>query len=160
MDAADPNPWNLFLLAHGRVTDRVDRDLVDSCGISLAEYEVLAHLRQTPGHSMRMNELADLVRLSPSGLTRRFDTLVRRGWVLREPCPDDRRGVNARLTSEGEVACTSAQHVHDSGVRRYLFDHLNPQQLECLVDALRDVAAANAPVDSRRAQVAQGAPGL
>ena len=65
-----------------------------------------------------MNELAERVRLSPSGLTRRFDTLVRRGWVTREPCDDDRRGINARLTPDGLAKHAAAAVVHDAGRRR------------------------------------------
>ncbi len=84
--------WAALLSAQGRVADRIDRDLNDEAEITLAEFEVLDHLAAVEGHTIRMNELADRVRLSPSGLTRRFDTLVRRGWVTRQPCDDDRRG--------------------------------------------------------------------
>ena len=40
--------------------------------MTLAEYEVLLHLSEASDHRLRMNELADLARLSPSGLTRTF----------------------------------------------------------------------------------------
>jgi DNA-binding MarR family transcriptional regulator len=135
--------WAALLLAHGRVTDRIDRDLNEECSMSLAEFEVLDHLAAAPGHTLRMNELADFVRLSPSGLTRRFDTLVRRGWVLREPCTDDRRGINARLTGSGHDAHRGASGVHEAGVRTYLLDHLDNLQRNCILDALGSVAKAN-----------------
>lgn len=147
--------WAALLTAHGRVTDRIDRDLGEACSMSLAEFEVLDHLSGAPGHALRMNELADLVRLSPSGLTRRFDTLVRRGWVLREPCSDDRRGINARLTGPGHDAHRGARGVHAAGVQRYLLDHLDDLQRRCLLDALGAVSEANTTAASRALDAAR-----
>lgn len=139
--------WDRFLSAHGRVLARIDTDLVESCDMSLAEFEVLHHLAASPGGRMRMNELADRARLSPSGLTRRFDTLVRRGWVSRERCDDDRRGVNAVLTDVGTEALESARPVHDRGVVEYFFDHLAPDDVECMAQVMGSIAEANAPHD-------------
>ena len=109
---------------------RLDADLIGECDMTLAEYEVLLHLADGPDDQrLRMNELADLARLSPSGLTRRFDALVRRGWVERERCDDDRRGVLARLTAGGRRAarrrparCTTA------ACASYFFDLLDPER--------------------------------
>jgi DNA-binding MarR family transcriptional regulator len=147
--------WGVLLSAHGRVTDRIDRDLNDECSMSLAEFEVLDHLVGAPGHALRMNELADLVRLSPSGLTRRFDTLVRRGWVVREPCSDDRRGINARLTGTGHDVHRGARGVHQRGVQHYLLDHLDDLQRRCLLDALGAVTEANAQGAAKTLEVAR-----
>ena len=96
--------------------------------MTLAEYEVLLHLSEAPDHRLRMNELADLARLSPSGLTRRFDALVRRDWVVRERCDDDRRGVLAALTAEGLKQLKAATPVHTRGEREYFFDALDAKQ--------------------------------
>lgn len=137
--------WERFLSAHGRVLARIDADLIASCDMSLAEFEVLHHLAEASDGRMRMNELADRARLSPSGLTRRFDTLVRRGWVERERCDADRRGVNAVLTDVGAEALRSARPVHDRGVTEYFFDHLGPSDVECMAKVMESIAEANAP---------------
>jgi DNA-binding MarR family transcriptional regulator len=97
---AERTAWQSMLMAHGRVIGRLDTDLIGESDMTLAEYEVLDNLADGD-QRLRMNELADRARLSPSGLTRRFDALVRRGWVVRERCDDDRRGVYARITPEG-----------------------------------------------------------
>jgi DNA-binding MarR family transcriptional regulator len=130
--AAEQAAWRNFLLANRRVLSRLDADLVGKCGMTLAEYEVLAHLAEAKDHRLRMNELAELARLSPSGLTRRFDSLVRRGWVTRERCDDDRRGVLAQLTPAGRSELRSARPVHDRGEREYFFDLLDPADVESL----------------------------
>ncbi len=137
--------WRLFLLAHGRVLARLDADLVRDCDMTLAEYEVLIHLSEAPGHRRRMNELADLARLSPSGLTRRFDALVRRGWVTRERCDDDRRGVLAQLTDVGLERVRLAEPIHATGAREALLDVLDATQVEQLAAMMEQVAERNDP---------------
>ena len=135
--------WPALLHAQGRIADRLDRDLIEQAEITLAEFEVLDRLAGSPGHTVRMNELAEQVRLSPSGLTRRFDTLVRRGWVTREPCDDDRRGINARITEAGLDKHGAAVGVHDSGVSAYMLDNLDDSEIECLTTVLNRLGEAN-----------------
>lgn len=137
---AEQSAWRNFLLANRRVLSRLDADLGQECQMTLAEYEVLAHLADAEDHRLRMNELAELARLSPSGLTRRFDALVRRGWVRRERCDDDRRGVLARLTDEGLERFRTARPVHDRGEREYFFDLLDPTDVESLAHMMGRLA--------------------
>jgi DNA-binding MarR family transcriptional regulator len=145
LNDAEQTAWRGFLLAHGRVLARLDADLTAECDMTLAEYEVLLHLSEAPDHRLRMNELADLARLSPSGLTRRFDALVRRDWVVRERCDDDRRGVLAALTPAGLAQLKSATPVHTRGEREYFFDALDAKSLDFLGDVMNRIAEINAP---------------
>ena len=140
---AELRAWRDFLLAHDRVLSRLDADLVSECDMTLAEFEVLAHLSEAPDRRLRMNELADLARLSPSGLTRRFDALARRGWVARERCDDDRRGVLAQLTDEGSDRLEQARPVHDRGERQYFFDVLEDGRVEDLARMMGQLVEAN-----------------
>ncbi|MCP4435043.1 MAG: winged helix-turn-helix transcriptional regulator [Actinomycetia bacterium] len=149
------NAWPALLDAQGRIADRLDRDLIDQADITLAEFEVLDHLAGSAEHTVRMNELAEHVRLSPSGLTRRFDTLVRRGWVTREPCDDDRRGINARLTTDGLAKHALAVGVHDAGVSTYMLDNLDEHEAECLTRVLGRLGELN--TIKRGARVTEGA---
>jgi len=144
MSAAQQTAWQSMLAAHGRVVARLDSDLVESCDMTLAEFEVLHHLAADgPEDRIRMNELADRARLSPSGLTRRFDALVRRGWVVRERCDDDRRGVFARITPDGLSKLEAARPVHDHGVSTYFFALLEPEDVACMDRVMSRVAEAN-----------------
>lgn len=140
---AEQAAWRNFLLANRRVLARLDADLVAQCDMTLAEYEVLAHLEAADDHRLRMNELAELARLSPSGLTRRFDALVRRGWVERERCDDDRRGVLARLSPQGLAQLEQARPVHDRGEREYFFNLLEPGDLDALGEIMGRLAQIN-----------------
>jgi DNA-binding MarR family transcriptional regulator len=69
---------------------------------------------------------------------------VRRGWVVRERCDDDRRGVYARITPEGAARLEAARPVHDAGVRSYFFELLEPEDVACMDRVMSSVAEANA----------------
>lgn len=140
--------WSNFLLAHDRVTARVNAELEDACGLSLAEYEVLLRLFEADRQQLRMSELADLARLSPSGLTRRFDLLANRGWVTRERCDDDRRGVTAALTKDGAKQVRAATPVHDRSWIEHLFDVLGEKTTKSLGTSMAKVVDASAAADA------------
>lgn len=146
--------WRSLQLAQARVRARLDADLVAGADMALGEYEVLELLHEAPRHRLRMNELAERARLSPSGLTRRFDALVRRGWVARERCDDDRRGVLARLEPAGSERFEQARRIHEAGERRYFTDLLSPEELEAITGAMARVAASNEPGTDHRAPAA------
>lgn len=147
--------WQALLAAHARITERLDRDLNREAEMGLAEFEVLDHLARSEDLTIRMNELAALVRLSPSGLTRRFDTLVRRGLVVREPCNDDRRGINARLTPEGLARHSAAAAVHSRGVERYVTANLGAHELDCVTEALIHLDTLNADIPDAEVREAE-----
>ena len=120
LEAPEDDAWRAFNAAHGRVIRELDHDLVATHHLSLAEYEVLMHLDEADDRRLRMNELAELCGLSPSGLTRRFDSMVRSELVRREKCDDDRRGVFAVLTENGHDRLAEAAPIYTQGVRRAL----------------------------------------
>ncbi|HKY13973.1 MAG TPA: MarR family transcriptional regulator [Microthrixaceae bacterium] len=134
--------WRAFVSAHGRMFRKLDHELVQVHDLRLAEYEVLEHLADTPDGHLRMNELAERCGLSPSGLTRRFDSMVREGLVERERCDDDRRGVYAVITQLGKDRLGQAEPVHTAGVRRMFVEPLGRGELPDLAHALDRVATA------------------
>ena len=116
--------WRALLCAEARLNDRLDRELRESHGLSMAEYGVLVHLSEGPPDGMRMSDLAERLLLSRSGLTRRVDSMVKAGLVARRSCPADGRGLMAQLTPAGRKVLDSAAPTHVAGVRRYLIDVL------------------------------------
>jgi DNA-binding MarR family transcriptional regulator len=73
-------------------------------GCGLAEHQALFRLANAPHHRLSMLRLADVLATSPSGATRLVERLVRRGWVVREQPPDNRRQTDAVLTDDGHRA--------------------------------------------------------
>src|SRR5262249_59000103 len=86
-------------------------------GLTLGDYEVLVLLSEAQDKQMRMCDLASRLGLSPSGLTRRLDGLVKLGYVTRMPSTADRRVMLAAVTDHGPVALPAALGGHLPSVR-------------------------------------------
>jgi DNA-binding MarR family transcriptional regulator len=72
------------------------------------------------------------LQLSPSGLTRRLDGMVKAGWVERASSEQDRRVMFARLTPSGRAKMEAAAPTHVESVRRHVLDPLGPDGVEQL----------------------------
>jgi DNA-binding MarR family transcriptional regulator len=140
LDELEMKAWRSLLSAHSRLISQLDADLQASQGMSVSDYGVLVNLSEAEGGRMRMSELAERLLLSPSGLTRRLDSLVKAGLVSRARCPSDRRGAYAVLTKAGWKRLEEVAPDHVDQVRRHFVDRLTRRQLQALVDALGKVA--------------------
>ncbi len=89
-------------------------------------YDVLVQLVEADGGRLRMQDLADRVVFSRSGLTRLVDRMVSEGLVTRERCDDDRRGTFASITAAGRARLRQASGVHLRGVAEHFARHLSP----------------------------------
>lgn len=128
--------WHAFIRAHARVVRLLESELESEQGLSLPAYEVLAHLSEAPERRLRMSDLAAVSVLTPSGLTRVVDRLVREGYVERQRCASDARVVYAAVTEAGVARVEQAYPTHLHGVRQHLVDRLSPAQLAAIRDAL------------------------
>ena len=153
LDTPNLDDWRTFLQAHALLSRRLDDELRAEHGMSLAEYDALVQLAHAPGHRLRMNQLADRVLLSRSGVTRLVDRLVADGLVTRTMCTTDARGAEAVITIAGVQRLRSATGTHLRGVARYFVGPLSSDELAALgrtlgtvVDRLRsDSASASEP---------------
>jgi len=134
--------WKSLVRAHANIVNAVDRELTTEHKLGLADYDVLSQLAQAPDRSLRMTELAKQVLLSPSGLTRRLDGLVKQGYVERRPCPSDGRGLLAYITDTGMEKLQTMQPTHTTGVREHFVDVVEQPQLEQLSTLLTSLADA------------------
>src|SRR5678815_3229180 len=87
--------WRSFLVAHAQIRRQLERELQAEQSLGLGEYEVLLLLARAPERQLRMSELADLLVLSRSGVTRLVDRLEADALVERASCDTDRRGRGA-----------------------------------------------------------------
>ena len=136
LDDDEMAAWLGLIGLHAELMAELEDDLVQGHGITAGDYGVLVNLAEAEGGGLRMCDLAARLHLSPSGLTRRLDGLVRQGLVAREPAHDDRRVILAVLTPDGRVRLEQAAPDHVAGVRRGLFDHLTPAQVRQLAGVL------------------------
>jgi len=124
--------WRGLLRVHSALVRELDAELRARHDLSLHEYEVLLVLAQAPDERMRMSDLAAAVLLSQSGLTRLVDRLADAGSVERTRCEDDRRGLNAELTSAGRARLEGARPSHLADVRASFLDRFDDRELRVL----------------------------
>jgi DNA-binding MarR family transcriptional regulator len=139
LDDDEMAAWRGLIGVHADVFAELEQDLVAAHGITGGDYAVLVALSEADGRRLRMCDLAEHLHLSPSGLTRRLDGLVRAGLVAREPSEEDRRVIMAVLTEEGAVRLAEAAPDHVAGVRRAFLDHLSRTQVANLAAAFAAV---------------------
>ena len=130
--------WRTYIETYGDLINALERDLVEH-GMTLGDYQVLVYLSEADGHAMRMCDLADMLQLSPSGLTRRLDGLVKAGMVVREGSTEDRRVMMAKLTDDGRAALERTAPHHAASVRRHIFDHLDDVQVDALASIFHSI---------------------
>ena len=123
--------WRAFLRGSRLLLDRLDADLFEEFGLTLADYEILVRLSEARG-GMRMTDLAEQALVSRSRLTYRVDRLVAEGLVDRRPCPSDRRGSLAVLTPAGRRRLERAAPVHVDGVLSHLIERCSPRDLAAI----------------------------
>ena len=116
--------WRSFIETHDDLMTAIEHDLAPF-GLTLGDYQVLVYLTEAEEEQMRMCDLADMLQLSPSGLTRRLDGLVKAGWVERRNSDVDRRVMLAGLTDAGRRQLAEAAPGHVHSVRARMIDVLD-----------------------------------
>jgi DNA-binding MarR family transcriptional regulator len=132
--------WRAWLAASLLLQDRLNRDLQEQHGLTMADYEILVRLSEAPDRRMRMSDLASTTLSSRSRLSHQIDRMVRAGLVEREACVADRRGAFAVLTDHGWETLVAAAPDHVESVRQHLIDPLTPQEFAGLGVACVKVA--------------------
>ncbi len=132
--------WRSYLLARAHIDEYLEETL-RSYGLSLAEYELLVRLSESPEHTIRMGELAASVGHSRSRLTHTIKRMEDHGYVRRVSCASDGRGVQAVMTDEGYELLKRAAPAHVDSVRRVFVDAMEPEDYEALGRAMQAVLA-------------------
>src|SRR3954447_25314997 len=124
--------WRGLLQMTSRLDARLNRDLQQSSGLSLADYDVLVLLTEAPDGRLRVFEIADDLQWEQSRLSHHLARMERRGLVAREECTTDRRGAFVVLTPAGRNAIEKAAPAHVVTVRQLVFDGLSEEQVATL----------------------------
>jgi len=124
--------WRGLLRMTSQLNARMNRQLQDDYGISLADYDALVVLSEAPAARRRVFELADALAWEQSRVSHQLARMQRRGLVAREQCPTDARGAFVVLTETGRAAIERAAPAHVETVRQLVFDGLSRDQLAAL----------------------------
>jgi DNA-binding MarR family transcriptional regulator len=132
LDQREQRAWRGYLRMHAELLRHLNRQLQRNTDLSVPDYEVLAHLSETPGGRLRAFELAGALRWEKSRLSHHVTRMERRGLVAREECPTTPRGADVALTDAGRASIEAAAPLHIEEVRRLFIDALTPDQLDAL----------------------------
>jgi DNA-binding MarR family transcriptional regulator len=124
--------WRGLLQMTTRLEAQLNRELQETSGLSLADYDVLVPLSEAPQGRLRVFELASDLGWERSRLSHHLTRMQRRGLIAREDCDADRRGAFVVLTDAGRSAIDQAAPAHVETVRRLVFQGLSGDQVRSL----------------------------
>lgn len=142
LSPGEQRAWRAYRAASLLLEDVIDRGLQREARMPHLYYSVLATLSETPGHRLRMTDLAEQLKITRSRLTYAVGRLEKDGSVRREGCAADGRGSTAVLTEAGFDLVRRTAPGHVETVRAAVFDHLTPEQVGQLEEICDGIARA------------------
>ncbi len=111
----------------------------DCCGVSSAQCHVLLEVEANPG--LGISELADLLGLEKSTLSRAVETLRQRDYLHREAEDGNRRKSSVSLTEQGRQKVEEIHRLCDLSYRA-LFAEIPGEKHSCVAEAVGVLAQA------------------
>lgn len=148
LDADQQQNWRAFIVGSTLLMDTLDRELRQAHNVSMAEYEILVRLSETPDRTLRMAQIAESMQHSRSRVTHTVSRMEKAGLLRREAASDDKRGVDAVMTEKGWKLLQEAAHTHVTGVRAHFVDVADQQDFAAMgrvMNAVSDQLLAENP---------------
>jgi DNA-binding MarR family transcriptional regulator len=151
----DPGKERIAAWMNLQQTNRVIQTVLEErlqavTSLSWSEFEVLWRLASATEHPLQMNEIAEQLLGSPSGITRMADRLERDGLIARETPKDNRRVVHVRLTEHGKTVLADARSAFGEALGHAFSAHLSEADVAALRRLTRKLLEGNgAWVESR-----------
>ena len=133
--------WLELIRTHTRLWDLVEAQMRRDHGLTMARYDVLAHLDMAGGR-LGLSELAASLLLSPSGLSKLLDRMEASGLVRRDPDPRDARAAFAAITPHGRSLARKARQGHHAFLQQTFGDPLDDHDLADLARVLSRLNAS------------------
>jgi MarR family transcriptional regulator for hemolysin len=117
------------------------RDVLDQrlepSGISSSQWQVL-NLLQASRSALTQVEIADALGIEGPSVVRLLDRLMSKGWIVRKPCPGDRRARHVKLTPKARTLMRKAEAIIRS-LRKQIFRDVPIAQLRECASTLQQV---------------------
>lgn len=117
----------------------LQKDGAQCCGVSVVQSHIIYELSKRPNISL--NELADLLALDTSTLSRQVQQLVEDGTLRRLPDPKDRRYVLLSLTETGEEQCARIAEQMETYIQD-IFSYIPGDKKDQVLESLQLVSDA------------------
>lgn len=105
--------WLTYTREQKVLADKLEKDLINSFGLSEKAFYVLLFLDENEHKKMRLNLLQEKVGLSQSAMSRLISRMEDKhcGVIERSICLDDKRGIYLKLTDYGKEKLEKAKPV-------------------------------------------------
>jgi DNA-binding MarR family transcriptional regulator len=140
--------WVRLAASNAAMTRSFNASLHAGHGLTVNDFEVLRRLSLEPDGRMRRVDLAQVVSLTPSGITRLLDGLEREGMVRKDVCEADGRVTYACITDEGSAILATAARSHLASLEAVFAERFSADELESLAELLGRLPGA-ADADER-----------
>ena len=115
------------------------RNDIQCCGVTMAQCHALLAMGEVK--EMSIVELAGILDVDTSNLSRTVDSMVKAGLLNRIPNPQDRRYVSLTLTDVGKKAFTTIEHLFNTYLTR-VFELIPEDKHRQIMESLDLVAGA------------------
>jgi DNA-binding MarR family transcriptional regulator len=128
--------------AYAALTRELSASLVEQHGLTINDYGCLLLLSRAGEEGMRRIDLANELRLSPSGITRLLDRLEDQGLVGKGACKEDARVSYAILTEDGLTKLKKAAPGHVDDIDRRIGEVLDEEEMRTLTELLGRIGSS------------------
>ena len=148
LDADERATWLTLSRMIVKLPSALDAQLERDADLNYFEYIVMAMLSEQETRTLRMSQLAALTNASLSRLSHVAKRLESRGFLRREPDPDDGRYTRAVLSEAGFDKVVRSASGHVTAVRELVFDALTPTEQRRLRESIGAILARVDPDSS------------
>ena len=139
LNQSEMSAWLAFINTSRDLMRALERDL-EPFDLDVGDYQLLAMLSNAPDQRLRMCELAEELRLSRGGLTRRMDGVLKKKLVVRNQDPTDKRVAYIEMSAKGRALLDRAAPVHVQSVRRLMIDLLSANEIRAIGTAFSKIS--------------------
>jgi len=137
---ADPRTFGFLVSDVARMTRALLERRIASAGLGVTPGEARALLHIVALEGGRQTRIAERMGVEPMTACAYIDKLEKRGLVVREADPDDRRAKQVRATAEAEPLIEALQ-AESAAMRADILDGLTPAERDAMMIALRHAHA-------------------
>ena len=123
-----------------RLYNAFNDELRAAHGIVTSQFEFLRYLRDHSGS--RVADLAAEFAVGVGAVSKSIDRMEQRGWVTRQPNPDDRRSAILALTREGRAIIDAADATFETRLGQIIAAAATPEQVTATAHVLAALRAA------------------
>ena len=138
LSPAEMTAWRSFITTTGDLLRAIENEL-EPFDLDMGDYQLLAMLSEAPEQRLRMCDLADALRLTRGGLTRRMEGVVKKKLVSRVQSTEDGRVAFAQMTAKGVATLNAVAPEHVETVRRLMIDLLTPAEVKAVGTAFSKI---------------------